>query len=87
MSCSSVFVVLRRYGFLPLTSAKIVFRNQKTISRRREPRKNAVGQRKNENPINTPPHLICALPLSRKTTVFDYNFLPLKNQPKTAKNL
>ena len=35
---------------------------------------------------NSAPAYESGLPLSNKTFVFDYNFLPLKNQPKRAKN-
>ncbi len=87
LSCSSAFFVLRRSNLLPLSIvAKIVFRNQNLISRRREPRKNAVRQRKKFFHEIHAPVYESGLPLSRKTFVFDYNFLPLKNQPKRAKN-
>ncbi len=79
MSCSSAF-----FRFLPLRSffcvdctLIIVFRNQNLISRRREPRKNAVGQRKNILHEIHAPVYESGLPLSNKTVAFDYNFLPL----------
>jgi hypothetical protein len=36
---------------------------------------------------NSAPAYESGLPLSNKTFVFDYNFFPLKNKLKTAKNL
>ena len=49
MSCSSAFFVFAAaVNFLCVDCALIiVFRNQNLISRRREPHKNAIGQRKN----------------------------------------
>ena len=81
MSCSSAFFVLRRSNLLPLSIvAKIVFRNQNLI-------KNAVRQRKKFFHEIHAPVYESGLPLSRKTFVFDDNFLPLKNQPKRAKKV
>lgn len=89
MSCSSAFFRFCRCGKFSLCrlrlnnrfpKSKPDFKTERAAQKRSRATKNNFSR-------NSAPAYESGLPLSNKTFVFDYNFLPLKNQPKRAKNV
>lgn len=89
MSCFSAFFRFCRCGYYSLCrlshnnrfpKSKPDFMTERAAQKRNRATKKYFSR-------NSAPAYESGLPLSNKTVVFDDNFLPLKKQPKRAKNV